>query len=197
MKKRILAFLAFGIVSVLMVVCLAGPSMAAEFSASMAISSAQGGEMTGNVYVKGNWMRQDLNTPTGVQSVIVNPENNVMYVLFPEQSVYMEMENQQVTLDESETLETKLADVADVKKLGKEKVQGFTCIKYLVTYHDPNAGKSTIWVSEKLNYPLKIYSESPQDTVTITYYDVVIGKVNPSLFEIPDGYEKMDMKMLY
>jgi outer membrane lipoprotein-sorting protein len=120
-----------------------------------------------------------------------------MYVLFPEQSVYMEMENQQVTLDESETLETKLADVADVKKLGKEKVQGFTCIKYLVTYHDPNAGKSTIWVSEKLNYPLKIYSESPQDTVTITYYDVVIGKVDPSLFEIPDGYEKMDMKMLY
>jgi len=197
MKKRILAFLAFGIVSVLMVVCLAGPSMAAEFSASMAISSAQGGEMTGNVYVKGNWMRQDLNTPTGVQSVIVNPENNVMYVLFPEQSVYMEMENQQVTLDESETLETKLADVADVKKLGKEKVQGFTCIKYLVAYHDPNAGKSTIWVSEKLNYPLKIYSESPQDTVTITYYDVVIGKVDPSLFEIPDGYEKMDMKMLY
>jgi len=184
-------------VAVLVVLCTCAPSKAAEFSASMTIDSAQGGKMTGKVYVKGNWLRQDLDTPMGVQSVIVNPEDNLMYVLMPGQPIYVEMENQQVTLNEEESIESKLSDVADVKKTGKEKIQGYTCIKYLVTYHDSNLGKSTIWVSEKLNYPIKVYTESPQDTATIIYSDIVEGNVDPALFEIPEGYKKMDTKVSY
>jgi outer membrane lipoprotein-sorting protein len=166
---------------------------AAEFQADMTIKSATGGEMTGKVFVKGNSLRQELMTPMGAQVSIVNGGNDMMYVLIPGQNMYMEFPNNQVSLSESETIEEKYTDIATLKKTEPEKIEGYKCDTYTVEYNDPQFGKSKVWIAKKLNYPLKIYSESPQDTATIIYSNIEETKLSDDLFELPEGYTKLDM----
>ncbi len=55
-----------------LVFLLAGSALGAEFTADMVISSkAAGADMTGKVFVKGNALRQELDTPVGVQTTII------------------------------------------------------------------------------------------------------------------------------
>jgi outer membrane lipoprotein-sorting protein len=53
-------------------------------------------------------------------------------------------------------------------------------------------GESTIWVADKINFPIKIYSKNPKDTVTVMYSNIKEGPVEDSLFSIPPDYQKMD-----
>lgn len=172
---------------------LASLAGAAEFKADMLIQSATGGEMTGKVFVKGNSLRQEILSPMGTQVSIVNAESNIMYVLIPGQNMYMEFPNNQVSLSESENIEDKYKDMGTVKKLGTEDIEGFKCDTYSVEYDDPQFGKSLVWIARKLNYPLKLYSESPQDTVTITYSNIEKGNVTDDMFLLPEGYTKLTM----
>ncbi len=166
---------------------------AAEFKADMLIQSAAGGEMTGKVFVKGNSLRQEILTPMGTQVSIVNASSNMMYVLIPGQQMYMEFPNNQVSLAESESIEDKYKDMGKVTKLGTEDIEGYKCDHYSVEYDDPQFGKSLVWVARKLNYPLKIHSESPQDTVTILYSNIEKGDISADTFELPEGYTKLTM----
>ncbi|MFP4481973.1 MAG: DUF4412 domain-containing protein [Thermovirgaceae bacterium] len=168
---------------------------AAEFMADMVIKSAQGGEMPGKVFVKGQRMRQEIETPQGEQAMILDPAKNILYVLMPGAPVYMEVENKEtsvVALDENQTLESRFEGEAEVTHEGVETIEGYTCDKYFVVFHDPEMGESTIWVAEKINFPIKIHSKNPKDTVTVTYSDIKEGPVDDSLFSVPSDYQKME-----
>ena len=63
----------FGLfLSITFVFLVASLSDAAEFSADMTIQSATGGDLTGRVFVKGNDLRQELDTPVGTQTTIID-----------------------------------------------------------------------------------------------------------------------------
>ena len=180
--------------ALLLVFLLPGASLAAEFTADMVISSkAAGGDMSGKVFVKGNSLRQDLETPIGVQSTIIPSGGPVMYVLLPGMKMYMEMQNTQVTLDGSENLEAKMAEQGKVTKKGTETMEGFSCDVYHIVYNDKKLGEGTVWVSRELNYPLKIYTKNPQDTATILYRNIRKAKLDDGLFSLPPGYTKFSM----
>lgn len=189
MKKSLIRFC----ISLLAAVFLVTAVGAAEFHADMVIRSAAGGEMHGRVFVKGNSLRQELETPVGTQVSIVKDGGRVMYVLIPGQKMYMEFPNNQVSLSEGESIESKYGDEAKLEKTGTENLQGYECDIYSVEYEDPGFGKSTVWIARKLNYPLKIHSESAQDTATITYSNVKEQKVPDSFFELPGGYARFSM----
>jgi len=185
-------------VLIVMVMLLAGfacSAPAAEFTADMVISSAQGGEIPGKVFVKGQKMRQEIETPQGKQAMILDPGENVIYVLMPGAPIYMEVENKEpsvVVLDENQTLESRFKGEADVTHEGVETIEGYTCDKYFVDFHDSEMGESTIWVADKINFPIKIYSKNPKDTVTVMYSNIKEGPVEDSLLSIPPDYQKMD-----
>ena len=180
--------------ALLLVFLLPGASLAAEFTADMVITSkAAGGDMSGKVFVKGNSLRQDLETPIGVQSTIIPSGGPVMYVLLPGMKMYMEMQNTQVTLDGSENLEAKMANQGKVTKKGTETVEGYSCDVYHIVYSDKNLGEGTIWVSSELNYPLKIHTVTPRDTATILYKNIRRGNLDNGLFSLPAGYKKFSM----
>lgn len=184
-------------VALLLVGC-AGALFAAEFTADMLIKSTQGGEMPGKVFVKGQKMRQEIATPQGEQAMILDPAKNVIYVLMPGAPIYMEVENKEpsvVALDEGQTLESRFEGEADVRHEGVENIEGYACDKYFVDFHDPEMGESTIWVAGKINFPIKIHSKNPKDTVTVTYSDIKEGPVDEALFSVPSGYQKMEFGM--
>ncbi len=184
----------FGLLlSIAVVFLVAALSHAAEFSADMTIQSATGGDLTGRVFVRGNDLRQELDTPVGVQTTIINQGKDVMYVLLPGQNMYMEMGNSQVTLDGTEDFESKFADKGKVTGLGTETIEGYLCDKYKIVYEDASLGEVTVWVARELNYPLKVYMDNPKDEATILYRNIEIAELEGSLFVLPPGYQKFSM----
>jgi hypothetical protein len=172
---------------------LTAPAYAVELSADMIIQSAAGGEMTGRVFVRDNNLRQELDTPGGIQTTIINQATGVMYILLPGQNMYMEMQNSQVTLGEGEDFEKKYSGKGKITNLGTETIEGYLCDKYQIVYNDPNQGEATIWIAREFNYPLKVYAESPQDKATILYSNISEADLADSLFTIPEGYQKFSM----
>ncbi len=184
----------FGLLlSIAFIFLVASLSNSAEFSADMTIQSATGGDLTGRVFVKGNDLRQELDTPVETQTTIIDQTRKVMYVLLPDQKMYMEMPNNQVTLDEGERMEEKFADQGEVTNLGTETVEGYPCDIFRIVYKDKGLGELTVWVSRDLNYPVKIYMNNPQDKATILYTNFSEEKLEDSLFLIPGGYQKFSI----
>jgi hypothetical protein len=183
------------VVTVLFFAGFACSASAVDFTADMVISSAQGGEIPGKVFVKGQKMRQEIETSQGKQAMILDPGKNVIYVLMPGAPIYMEVENKDpsvVVLDENQTFQSRFKGEADVIHKGVENIEGYACDKYFVDFHDPEMGESTIWVAAKINFPIKIYSKNPKDTVTVMYSNIKEGPVEDSLFSVPPDYQKMD-----
>lgn len=177
--------------SLLVALTMARGALAAQFQADMTIDGARQ-KATGKIFVKGDSMRQEMNTPMGKSFVVFDGAKDVMYVIMPDQKMYMEMPNdRQIILKESESIEEVLGDEAEVNKIGTETIEGYKCDKYNVKYRDPAMGNAVVWVSQKLNYPLKAVTKTSEGTITVIYTNINEGPVDSALFQIPSGYQKL------
>jgi outer membrane lipoprotein-sorting protein len=164
---------------------------AAEFSADM-VQKTHGQTMTGKVFVKGTRMRMEMNHAGGSMVTIALPDQHKSIVLMPAQKMYMES----ITTPAQEAPKVGDRDLeqrATVKQLGTEEVNGYKCEKYEIIPRDASAGKITQWVSKELSYPLKSVHQGPQGEATTEYQNIKQGGVADSLFQIPPGYQKMQM----
>ena len=179
-------------VAVLSILVFSGSAFAAEFKADMAVETA-GETITSKVYVSGSLMRQETKIPGGgVNISIFDGARGIMYVLMPEEKMYMEFPNDQMVLGD-EDIEKKLSGEADLKKIGTETIDGYQCDKYEVIYKDPDMrdmDSSVVWVARKLNFPIKGVSEGKDGTVIVTYKNIEEEAIDRSLFEIPKDYKK-------
>ena len=186
-KRRMGLFL-----SVVVALTLSCSAFAAEFQADMKM---EGGEetVTGKVFVSGSIMRQEMEVPGAGKSIsIVDGAKNIMYVIMPQEKMYMEFPNEQIVLGD-EDIEAWLSDDADLKKIGTETIEGYKCDKYEVTYKDPERqamGSSVIWIARKLNFPIRGITEGEDGKVTVTYTNIREGSLDKALFEIPKDYQK-------
>jgi hypothetical protein len=129
--------------------------------------------------------------------ILINrPDKGVNWQLFPKSMKYV----QTLIKPPTETPEGTplLVNPKDVKvtseKLGEETVDGHPCIKWKVTMTMPN-GTSTVyysWGAQDLdNFAIKKEIETtPGESVVIEYSNVVLGKPDSSVFEIPAGYSE-------
>jgi hypothetical protein len=184
----------FKVVAVTAIVALvafaSGLAFAAEFSADM-VNKFGGMTKTGKIYVKGKKMRME---GAGAQGItIMNGDTSTVWVLQPEQKIYLEMKKGAQTAEPAQANEQELAKMADKKLLGTETVNGYKCERYLYTYHDKSLGTLTQWYSEKLGYPIKMVHSSPRGQTSFEYRNIKEGGVADSLFQVPAGYTKMEM----
>lgn len=84
-----------------------------------------------------------------------------------------------------------------MKKTGKETLQGYKCIIYegsvkFSEQHPPAPMK--IWYAKKLDNMIKqeVSMGPPMGSVVNALENIKIGKQDPSLFELPEGYVKVD-----
>ena len=74
----------------------------------------------------------------------------------------------------------------ETKPLGTEMVSGYSCEKFaIVSKDDPTFTFITYWVSQKLNFPLKIDVNGGTD-VELT--KIQEGPVEDTVFQVPSGY---------
>ena len=192
MLKKLISRLMLFIVSLFIIgLGTAGSGHAAEFSADM-IQKSPMGNTNGKVFVKGENLRQEMNMGGQNQIMIFQKEKGVVWILMPGQRMYMEMAAGGEQSMAPPTLE-EMEKMGDKKYLGEEKVNGYKCKKFSYTSNDPSVGTITMWISKKLNFPIKTEMEGSSGPMSMEYKNIQEKKLPESLFKIPDGYQKMSM----
>ncbi len=168
------------------------PAQGAEFVADMVMSGPQG-KYTGKIWVKGDKVRQEMQMMGMRQISIIRQDKKVVWNLMPQQMAYMEMP---LRPEQSLASEKDLDKAGAKKYLGKEKVGGFTCKKYQVIPEDPPGIKHVVWIATELDYPIKVQTEMNTGTIVMELKNIKKKKIPDSIFQIPEGYEKMNMPMM-
>jgi outer membrane lipoprotein-sorting protein len=166
--------------------------VAAEFTADM-IQKTQAASFKSQVFVKGEMIRNEMDMKGTQQVSISRLDKGVVWVLMPGQ-MYMEMPLSAGGEDSLLTDQKKLEEVATKEDLGKEKVNGYACDKYRFTFNDKSMGTMTQWFSKKLNFPIKSVMMGSQGEISTEYKNINEQKLADSLFEVPAGYNKMQMQ---
>jgi outer membrane lipoprotein-sorting protein len=169
-------------------------ALAAEFSADLIIDNPEG-KFTGKVYVKGDKIRQEFLKEDEKQVMILRLDKGVTWTLMPMAKMYMEIPGIGKEAADPE-IEKKIKDMAEKKSLGKEKVSGYVCEKYQYIYHDKSLGILTQWLSKRLNYPIKTEYKAAAYHMLTEYKNIKEEGIPNSLFEIPSGYQKMQLPMM-
>lgn len=171
-----------------------GVSLASEFSADVVM---KGGPMpgTGKVWVKGQKMRQEFGDQAAKMIMIMDLDKGYSWMLMPETKAYIK--NKIDTKGKGFSPEN-FAGMqqgqmkAQIKRLGTEKVNGYKCDKYLITFKDERRGIMTQWFAKKLGYPIKMINKNDMMGEVVTeLQNIKRGSVKDSLFKIPSGYKEM------
>ncbi|QTX32232.1 DUF4412 domain-containing protein [Aminithiophilus ramosus] len=185
---------------VILSLCLvAGGAWAANFEADMVIEGPMGA-MTGKIYVKGDRQRQDMEGAMGRTGVITLGEDRSSLILLHDRKAYMEMEAAAFPMADMGGLdadsvprEGAAPEGMKMQNLGSETVAGYVCEKIRLVDEENGDVSTLIWFSHDLSMPLKAIHESPEGTSTVEYRNIVEGNVADDVFQVPEGYQKMEM----
>ena len=191
MMRQFVYTLLAGFIVLVCALSFSGITFAAEFTAD-SIQKKHGMEIKSKIYVKGEKMRIDMTKEGEKNSTIYRTDKKKIWIIQHGEKMYMEMPAMVDTLQASK-VDMDISKIADRKKVGTEKVSGYKCNKYLITYKDKSMGKMTQWISKKLDYPIKTVYHSSYGDMYNELKNIKEGRVKNSVFEIPKGYTKMSM----
>jgi len=176
-----------GLATLFGILVFSGLAIAAEFSADLI--QKMGDEVKkGKIFVKENKMRMEFKEGISIMDLATGKT----ITLQPEEKMYMELPGAGPMASAAES-DKELSKIATKKHVGTEKISGYKCDKYLITYRDKAMGKMTQWHAKKLNYPIKIVYHGPEGEMVTEYKNIKEGGVSDSLFKVPKGYKKMGM----
>ena len=172
------------------------------FSADMQTSSMQANpmnrDMNGKLYVSQGAMRMDMEGEGPRQAIIITTfATKTVDILMPQQHMYMEHKagdnpmHRGPNTSDLHPYDPKNPCSADpdttCKNLGTETVNGRSTDHWQVTHKDGNV--SDVWIDNKLHFPIKTVSGGTTWQLT----NIKEGPQDASLFQVPAGYQKMEM----
>jgi hypothetical protein len=120
-------------------------------------------------------------------------DRNVMWTLMPDQKMYMEMPFQGL----AEMASTIKGATAKRESLGSEQVGAYHCDKARVeTTYEGKVYVSIEWAAKELD-GFVVKKSDEKGSWSTEYQNVQIGPQDPSLFEIPAGYQKFSLGGLF
>lgn len=122
--------------------------------------------------------------------VLVDQEAGLTQVLLPSEKVYMEMlsDDLQSLMNDPFQAAKYNETVGEKSKTGTEKVSGYACDAYAVSYGGDIMMQ--LWVSQKLGFPLKIIIPG-EGGRTLELKNIKEEKVKEDLFLLPAGYTRV------
>jgi hypothetical protein len=172
------------------------------FSADMEFTTTRGQgaghDVSGKIYVSGDHMRMDITGGArGGAVIITNVVTKVSDTLLPEQHMYMEFNAEQ--MQRAAGMGPDVRPLPDpnnpcanqpgttCKNLGVEQVNGRSCDHWQIT--DKSGKVGNVWIDQKIHFPIKTVAQDSTWVLT----NIKEGAPEASLFEIPAGYQKMDL----
>ncbi len=187
--KRILRL--GGVVFGVLFLALSGAAIcpAAEYKADM-IRQEGGRETTGKLYAAGPKIRLEMIADGQDMVTLIDRDKEKLYLIRPKAKIYLEKPFG-VALSTVLMTEEGLAGVGKVEKLGQETLDGLECDKIKVVYHNEQNGEALIWRARKLDFPIKIVSQSSRGETIVRYTNVECAFLDQGLFDLPEGYSKI------
>ena len=167
-----------------------------QFSADMNMTAPGGRKSAGRIFWGSGRIRMDMNAEGQEVSLVQDLARKTSYMIMHQQHMYMEMGADNPMGQRMRTPDVKPYDLNNpcasepgytCKKVGVETVNGRTCDKW--EFKGPH-GDRTVWVDQKLHFPIRAIS--PQSG-PMELTNVQEGPQSASRFEIPSGYNKMEM----
>ncbi len=176
------------IVALLSIVLLAGEVRAAEFSAQV-ITHFQGKETRGQVYVKGQRLRQEFPSGSRTRIVIYNADTKMAWMVMPERKTYLEIP---VSEEMIRDLMQVTKDQTAMKPLGSEKINGYDSDKYETVFRT-NGGevRHYAWIAKKLGMIIK--TESLDKSFSREYREIKEGEIPEAVLAPPPDYQKVSL----
>ena len=166
------------------------------FSADMVITPGKnsGQQIHGKIFAGNHAMRMEMEVRPGMESVsIVRYDKKVVWILIPGQQRYMEM-----PLTGRAGVIAELRDPSiqyEVQNLGADKVGEYACEKYQVRWK--NKGEeynSLVWIDASGAAKGFVVRTEDEKTGAISQFENIRpGEPDGSVFEVPAGYQKMEM----
>jgi len=157
------------------------------------VTETPDGTHQSRIYSTGTKQRMEMNEEGQEVINIIRIDKKVIWTLMPDQKMYMEMPLTRLREDIATRL--KDPDVKMEKKfLANENVDGHPSKKYHVAMSrdGKREGSGFLWEATDLNnFPVKWQEEDKKTTVT--WKNIKLGNVPDSVFEVPAGYQKMNM----
>jgi hypothetical protein len=167
------------------------PALAAEFSADT-ITTFKGGEKTtGKIYYKPDRFRMEMKVHEDM-IVITRIDKKVMWNIMPEEKIYMEMP---FDMKNKPRVEENFEGEIERKEVGRETIDGHPTIKYLITYQSDNKKEQVYqWWATDIKFPVK--TSAVDGSWIQEFKNVKMGSQPSSLFEVPSGYQKMQIPQM-
>lgn len=158
--------------------------MAAAFSAEIVSKEAKR-TTTSKIFVSDKKLRKELTLNGQERVTIVRADKNVTWQLKPKEKTYVEMKSAKLRTPDP----VELKKFSEEQMAGREKIAGYWCKKYVYTPREEGGTRIIIWVSEKLDWPIKVQVTHTGGTMTSEYRNIKETKPKDILFELPYDYK--------
>ena len=181
-----------------LILILSGLSInsSAQFTGDMVLK-ADGKEKQFKVYSADAGYRYEFEERGSKGAVIVKDGSKDIIILMPDQKMAMKSPAGSAMSTKSDPLKAfeKYEEQGTLKEEGEETINGIVCTKStLWSKENPEQKMYTLWYSEKYKFPMKMTDHMEgSDGSTMEMKNVEDWNPDNSLFEIPQGYDMMDM----
>jgi hypothetical protein len=120
---------------------------------------------------------------------ITRPDTKTVYLIYPGLTAYVANPLQDTDASKPDSFKVESTE------LGKETVDGHSCIKNKVVVTDDKGTthESTVWnATDMKKFPVKIVTTDHGTTATLLFKDVKTDKPDAALFDPPTDYKKYD-----
>ena len=182
---------------ILFAICLLSLPVTAQFKGKMHFNS-MGQERVFALYSADAGYRYEFNENGQEGVIIVKQGSPEIVILMPQQKMAMKgpSSNPMSMGNDPVASYQHYLNQGTMKAEGEETINGIKCSRSgLWNKENPNQKMFTVWTSEKYTFPMKLvnYIDGSPDGSTMELTDLETWKPDTDSFEIPDGYQVMDM----
>ena len=172
----------------LLTISFSSAALAMEFSADTVTTMQGGQKMSGKMYFKPDKFRMEMKTNEETV-MITRIDKKVTWNVMPKQKMYMEMP---FDLKNKPKVEEKFAGEIERKEVGSETIDGHPTKKYLITYKVGDKKDQVYqWLATDIKFPVR--TAAVDGSWAQEFKNIKIGPQGDSLFEVPAGFQKMQM----
>ncbi len=181
-----------GLIAVTVLLAVANPAWAAEFSADTIIDRL-GQKQQVKLYIKDRQIRAEMEDPFGQKQILISrPGKDQTFMLYPKTKGYMKFPAT-AALSPVNQVEAAVKN-GGRKGLGQEDIEGYLCDKYEITFANKYRGRMIAWVARKLNYPIQMIQVDgpPSASLSRKLTNIKEQRIKDSMFRVPEGYKKVN-----
>lgn len=152
------------------------------------IQKANGQQITGKVYVKGNKYRMDITAEGEEISILVNMETEQRHIVSHSQKTARRIQNtvfQSLSINPFESAIGFMKQY-DSREISSDTINGYECKEKQIYKEDQKL--MTVWISDELYWPVKIKTEDAP-SIEAELRNIREESLNNSIFSIPEGYK--------